>query len=255
MLSTFTINVPLSQVQVLLDDDECIVGDLQKVMNVRLTYLFEDIFFSVLADSHDYVKQCQKVKLLITAMVSEKKIPHMVTVFCSSEQQWAINVIKSELMDYLDHSQLDHSLWKIADHIVDTSYVSNTLKSVKINQISCVDDKYLQFIKDYFSLVSECTPAVIKEFNVNKICNSYEVDMIIDYQTKEIAGLIGIMFSGRYLLSEGTNVYIDGQARYVNYNRGGTCIGMWTWDEETMEPVWHEETLYAGFIFATNYKL
>ena len=179
-------------------------GDVKKPELITYQNYIEDVIFSVIADSPQYIKSKDNVDAKITVIPRKENL--LICIYTLTN--YILDVLKEGLEEYIP-------VVSIQELSIPDEWVRGDVKDIEIRQINNLDEYKIDFYREYFN---DFGGQLIKEFSTP---NGYK--FVYKFNDKKFATLIGFAFSGRYVLSE-NKASIHNYARKTNYYMSGSEV-------------------------------
>ena len=179
-------------------------GDVKKPELITYQNYIEDVIFSVIADSPQYIKSKDNVDAKITVITRKENL----LVCIHTLTDYILDVLKNGLEEYIP-------IVSIQELNIPNEWIRGNVKDIEIRQINDLDEYKIDFYRQYFN---DFGGKLIKEFTTS---NGYK--FVYKFKDNRYATNIGFAFSGRYVLSE-NKACIHNYARKTNYYMNGNEV-------------------------------
>ena len=183
---------------------QTINGDVKKPELITYQNHIEDVIFSVIADSPQYIKSKDNVDAKITVIPRKENL--LVCIYTLTD--YIFDVLKEGLEEYIP-------VVSIQELNIPNEWIRGNVKDIEIRQINDLDEYKIDFYREYFN---DFGGNLIKEFPTS---NGYK--FVYKFKDNRYATNIGFAFSGRYVLSE-NKACIHNYARNTNYYMSGSDV-------------------------------
>ena len=183
---------------------ESVKGDVKKPELISYQNHIEDIIFSVIADSPEYMHSKDNVDAKITVIPRKENL--LICIY--TETDYILDVLREGLEEYIP-------VISMKEIDIPKEWVKGNVKDIEIRQINHLNDYKIDFYREYFN---DFGGKLIKEFQTN---NGYK--FVYQFDDAKFATIIGFAFSGRYVLSE-NKASIHNYSRKTNYFMNGSEI-------------------------------